>query len=266
MVTGQADSVVSVMCNMQVGKRPVTEALSQRRGTQAMELRTPPPLSDDEIYRFAENATPAALSNPPAHEQTNVDGDITSMPTASEPTPRTMISDPVIVTLTGSGTAASGSDALPPTEQTVTQIAADNGKSRPSTVAEKQPIPAPTTRVDASRYQSEQAECQFRILGPQVNRLRTRRRKRVRLRYLMQAWGVSLVVHVVILSALAAATFSSQDTIKRIVNFDSALASNSNGEPEVLPIYADPDNTPRDKAIGDEHAATAGESRTGRAQ
>ena len=33
----------------------------------------------------------------------------------------------------------------------------------------------------------------------------------------------------------------------------------SNGEPEVLPIYADPDNVPRDEAIGDEHAATPGE-------
>ena len=76
----------------------------------------------------------------------------------------------------------------------------------------------------------------------------------------MQAWGVSLVVHVVILSALAAATFTSPDTVKKIINFDSALASYSNGEPEVLPIYADPDNVPRDRAIGDEHAATAGEA------
>ena len=80
------------------------------------------------------------------------------------------------------------------------------------------------------------------------------------MRYLMQAWGVSLVVHVVILSALAAATFTSEDTIKKIINFDSALASFSNGEPEVLPIYADPDNVPRDRAIGDEHAATPGEA------
>ena len=47
---------------------------------------------------------------------------------------------------------------------------------------------------------------------------------RVRLRYLMQAWSVSLVVHVAILSALAAATFTSSDAIKKILNFDSALA------------------------------------------
>jgi hypothetical protein len=76
----------------------------------------------------------------------------------------------------------------------------------------------------------------------------------------MQAWGVSLVVHAVILSALAAATFSSQDAIKKIVNFDSALASHRNGEPELLPIYADPDNIPRDRAIGEEHADSPGET------
>ena len=63
-----------------------------------------------------------------------------------------------------------------------------------------------------------------------------------------------------ILSALAFATLASPDAIKKIVNFDSALASYSNGEPEVLPIYADPDNIPRDRTIGDEHANTAGEA------
>ena len=76
----------------------------------------------------------------------------------------------------------------------------------------------------------------------------------------MQAWGVSLVVHAAILSALAAATFSSQDAIKKIINFDSALASHRNGEQEVLPIYADPDNIPRDKAVGEEHADAPGEA------
>jgi hypothetical protein len=91
------------------------------------------------------------------------------------------------------------------------------------------------------------------------SRLRPRRRRRIRLRYLIQAWAVSLAVHVAILSALAAATFTSPDTIKKILNFDSALASHRNGEPEPLPIYADPDNIPRDRAIGNENAATPGE-------
>jgi hypothetical protein len=62
-----------------------------------------------------------------------------------------------------------------------------------------------------------------------------------------------------ILGILAAATFSSRDAIKKIVNFDSALASYRNGEQEVLPIYADPENIPRDRAVGDEHASAPGE-------
>ena len=90
--------------------------------------------------------------------------------------------------------------------------------------------------------------------------LRGRRRQQARVRYLVQAWGVSLVVHVLILSALAFATLASPDAIKKIVNFDSALASYSNGEPEILPIYADPDTVARDRAIGDEHASTPGEA------
>src|SRR5579883_1997687 len=91
-------------------------------------------------------------------------------------------------------------------------------------------------------------------------RLRSRRRRRrVRLWYLVQAWSVSLLVHVVILSALAAATFSARDTVTALATFDSALAGHRAGEQEELPIYADPDTVARDKAIGDEHARDPGE-------
>jgi hypothetical protein len=96
--------------------------------------------------------------------------------------------------------------------------------------------------------------------APKVTTLRPRRRRRrIRLLYLMQAWSVSLVVHVAILSALAWATFKSDDPLKKTINFDSALASHRAGEQELLPIYADPDNVPRDQAIGDEHASEPGE-------
>ncbi len=219
-----------------------------------MELRTPAPLSDDDIYQFAERVQPTApLATSPTHGEV-VGGDVSSTPTPSETIPQTMISDPVIVTLASSGTVASGSDTLPPTEQTGSQIAGNNGESTSSAVVGDQPVsPAAPTPAQGNLGASAG-------ISPQIKKLRTRRRKRVRVRYLMQAWGVSLVVHVVILSALAAATFSSQDTIKKIINFDSALASFSNGEPEVLPIYADPDNLPRDRAIGDEHAAAPGEA------
>jgi hypothetical protein len=220
-----------------------------------MELRTPPPLSDDEIYRFAETAAPAP--NPPlVDEQKN--GDILSTPTPPRSSPGTIISDPVVVNLGSSGAVVTSVSTAPTPLQIATELAASVDKSKLSDGAEGQSVPAPTTLASPTISQSNQSPSPN--AGPQINRLRTRRRKPVRLRYLMQAWGVSLVVHVVILSALAAATFTSTDAIKKIVNFDSALASYSNGEPEVLPIYADPDNTPRDNAIGDEHAATAGEA------
>ena len=219
-----------------------------------MELRTPAPLSDDDTYHFAETGQPTAPSAVAHTHADIIDGDGASTSTPSETAPRTIISDPVIVTLGGSSTATSGSGALPSTEQTGAQVPGKNGKSRPPTVAVDQPIPtAASTPVQSNPGASASA-------GPRVKKLRTRRRKRVRVRHLMQAWGVSLVVHVVILSALAAATFTSQDTIKKIVSFDSALASFSNGEPEVLPIYADPDNVPRDRAIGNEFANTPGEA------
>jgi hypothetical protein len=39
-----------------------------------------------------------------------------------------------------------------------------------------------------------------------------------------------------------------------MINFDSALVTNRSSETELTPIYADPSNDPRDKAVGDENA------------
>ncbi len=84
------------------------------------------------------------------------------------------------------------------------------------------------------------------------------RRQRVRLRHLLPAWSVSLLVHVVILSALAAATFSAQDRDKKPINFDSALAGYRQSEREELNVWADPANIPRDQAVGNEHGGASG--------
>ena len=78
-----------------------------------MELRTPAPLSDDDIYHFAETAQPIAPLAAVSSYGEIVGGDVSSTPTPSGLTPQTMISDPVIVTLAGSGTVAPGSDAVP---------------------------------------------------------------------------------------------------------------------------------------------------------
>jgi hypothetical protein len=58
---------------------------------------------------------------------------------------------------------------------------------------------------------------------------------------------------VVILTALAAATFTAQDQTKTQLKFDSALAGYRQGEREELNIWADPANIPRDQAVGKEH-------------
>ena len=158
-----------------------------------------------------------------------------------------MVSDPVVVCLTGTEPPAPASNEpsngveIPPAGPATAEQRDD---------ASPPDIPPATlgSEVVASRTRP----------APRVSKLRPRRRRRIRLRYLMQAWGVSLIVHVAILLALAAATFS-PDVVTKIVNFDSALAGYRNGEPEVLPIYADPDNIIRDKSIGDENANSAAE-------
>ena len=96
-----------------------------------------------------------------------------------------------------------------------------------------------------------------RQAAPRALKLRSQRRYRARLRHLLPAWSVSLVVHVVILSALAAATFSNQDTIKKVISFDSALAGYRQGEREEMNIWADPANMPREEAVGKEHGGAS---------
>jgi hypothetical protein len=94
-------------------------------------------------------------------------------------------------------------------------------------------------------------------LTPRVPKLRPRRHQRIKIRHLLPAWSVSLLVHVVILTALAAATFTAQDQNRKAVNFDSALAGYRQGEREELNIWADPANIPRDQAVGNEHGGSA---------
>ena len=72
----------------------------------------------------------------------------------------------------------------------------------------------------------------------------------------MPAWAVSLLVHVVILSLLGAATFS-REVQTAVASINSALVS-TEGEPdELIMIDAPPSDAPRDQAVGDPDA-TAG--------
>ena len=209
-----------------------------------MELRPPLSSSDKRAYALAGQRIPAeALSlsaEPPIGK--NFNNDVASAPTAVEVTARTVVADPVVVGVGGQDTAPDVPAGEPLAAQTHSTAMEAGGPP----ITETEPG-SPPTHTDGPRLVKP-----VEGAGPTVRctNLRPTRLRRVRMRYLMQAWSVSLLVHVVILSALAAATFTAKDTVKKILNFDSALAGFQNGEQEVLPIYADPDNIRRDKALG----------------
>ena len=90
----------------------------------------------------------------------------------------------------------------------------------------------------------------------------TKRRRRRAMKVEAPAWAVSVVVHVAVLMFLGLYTFSSE--VKQVVaNINSALVSNPTGAEEMVHIYADPSNTPRDSAVGSEGSATGSEQAGG---
>ena len=132
----------------------------------------------------------------------------------------------------------------------------ENGNRQSSTAASVTAVPNSSTPDPAGTPSS--AASASSEPASRAPKLRPQRRQRVRLRHLLPAWSVSLLVHVVILSALAAATFSAQDKNKKPISFDSALAGYRQGEREELNIWADPATIPRDQAIGNEHGGASG--------
>ena len=217
-----------------------------------MELRPPLSTSDEGAYALAHDTAENVSSVPTDQPMEKILGrDVGAARVAVEVSGRTVVADPVIVGLEVPSTAPD----LPAGEPVVDQpdSATPKAASESATVTAPGAPPAQTDGSGAGKP--------GRGVSPagRGSKLRPRRHRRIRMRYLMQAWSVSLLVHVVILSALAAATFTAKDTVKKILNFDSALAGFRNGEPEPLPIYADPDDIRRDRALGDEHANTPGE-------
>lgn len=80
---------------------------------------------------------------------------------------------------------------------------------------------------------------------PRVRKLQPRRRRRIRLKHVLPAWSVSLLVHLAIFSALAA-SISTTAPEAPPVNFDSALGG-ADRAVEETPILDDPldDRAPR---------------------
>ena len=225
-----------------------------RQGKTSMELR-PPPLSSDEgsyalVGEGISEAGPSVAASP-GGVQNLLDTDVISGSAPTKATASTMVADPVVVGL-ANGVSSNVS---------LSQVPAQEAPRSPLALT----TPCATAswgEVSELPVRSNTATARKPITAPlaPISNPHRRRRRRARMRYLMQAWSVSFLVHVAILSGLAAATFSAKEAANKILNFDSALAGFRNSEQEILPIYADSDDTRRDQAVGDENATTSRES------
>ena len=132
-----------------------------------MELRTPAPLSDDEIHHFAESTPKTPFSKPPAAGE-QVNGDVLSTPTPPGLTPRTMISGPVVFSLAGSEVVGTDSNRQPRVSKQVGRqpVAAGNQTRRiVRTTAEPPAATAseairPPARCRVSRWQTSPEKTQ----------------------------------------------------------------------------------------------------------
>ncbi len=81
-----------------------------------------------------------------------------------------------------------------------------------------------------------------------AERKKKRRRRKVT-RVMIPSWGISAIMHFVILGSLAIVTFSTEAK-KIMAKIDSAMVANPGGADELVKIYAEPSNAPRDQAVG----------------
>ncbi len=196
-----------------------------------MELHSADPMSSDDIYRLAEPEEPAMPMSIPAGGPGLRAGSAT------------MEAAPPVV---GAGDGASAGVA-PGLAADPAAAGATGGEPVPAAGEDSAAVNGASPGTGAAKKAADPG-------APKGPKLRGRRRGRISLRYLLQAWSFSLVVHVGVLLLLAAATFSSSDGASEPLKIDAALAGHRAGEKEELPIYADPDNIERNKAIGDENA------------
>ncbi len=109
--------------------------------------------------------------------------------------------------------------------------------------------PAPTPPAEAGPKPTPPAEA-----GPKLRRKRRVARKR----WDAPAWAVSAMIHVGILVGLAAVATTSGEVVKQLANLDSALVANPGSAEELTKIYADPNDAPRESAVGDVNSPTPG--------
>ena len=132
------------------------------------------------------------------------------------------------------------------------------------------PLPAaefpPVVAAAEAPMEVEKAKGETQPASPEAaataKAARAKRRRRRSMRFDAPAWAISLVVHVTVLTLLGLATLSSE-VKKAVANINSALVSNPTGADEMLAIYADPSNAPREFAVGSSGSATGGEQAGG---
>jgi hypothetical protein len=128
----------------------------------------------------------------------------------------------------------------------------------PHTPAHPVDVPSAAAAADGPQ-EKEEAEPGTPETAAAAKSTRAKKRRRRRaLKVDAPAWAVSVGVHIAVLMFLGLATFSGE--VKKVVaNINSALVTNPTGAEEMVHIYADPSNTPRDSAVGSEGSATGSE-------
>lgn len=89
-----------------------------------------------------------------------------------------------------------------------------------------------------------------------------KKKKRRRRRYDAPSWAVSLIVHLVVLAILGAATFSTE-VRKAVASINSALVSGKGSEEEPLHVLATPAEDRGDQAVGSEGSPAVGGETSG---
>ncbi|MGC8641463.1 MAG: hypothetical protein ACP5XB_16480, partial [Isosphaeraceae bacterium] len=215
-----------------------------------MDLVLPSPSSDEVVTRDVVVAPGRDPVVKPTQQSTK--GARTSPASQADLAPRTVSLAPTslpVIRATSSGKDL-GSQPVGNDSALASTVAIDSAQEDGGKKANGPPRMHPWSTPHGQSENPSSAEA---APSPKAPRLRPRKRRRRRLHHLLPAWSVSLLVHVVILTALAAATFTAQDRDKKPINFDSALAGYRHGEREDMNIWADPIDMPRDQAIGSEH-------------
>ncbi|AGA24470.1 vWA domain-containing protein [Singulisphaera acidiphila] len=143
---------------------------------------------------------------------------------------------------------------LPPAEEHAP--AATPAASSPAPIPAS-PVPEPTTVADAAAGEAgEPPQAEAQPVQGEAPKPKSKKKKRRKKRYDAPSWVVSLVIHVVVLAILGAATFSTE-VRKAVANINSALVSGKGSEEEALHVLATPAEQRSDQAAGSEGTPAA---------